>query len=685
MTATAHTALYRFSFLGSDNKTVGPNKVPYSPVVLVDVQDLMFRRNGGKVNVSADQARMTGQGTFSPSFGEGSYTAYFCADVHGAKVRRAGTFQAMMASEEPTSLDSESKDELKKMAYGGSAGAWMQLERPQQNDAIYARVAVSFKSVEQACHTAEAEVADWDLGKVEADARAAWAGKMSAVQVDPEGMGDDLLRTFWSGLYRTMLSPQNWTGENPLWHSDEPYFDSMYCIWDSFRAQNPLLTLVDPPAQTDIVRAMIDIYKHEGKLPDCRMSLCQGFTQGGSNADVVLADAFIKRLSDDIDWDTAYKAVVSDAEGKTPPILETSSTQSEINLEEPTNWGVHGRGNLVAWHELGYIPMDDSDHNGTGPMSRSVSRGLEYAYDDYCIGLMARGLGHTADADKYHARSGNWRNYWNATQADSFIIDDGHTLDVVQSAFSGFMQPRRHDGSFGRQSTRTCSPLQEPDQCYYSTALHTYEGSPWLYSFYVPQDMAALITFTGGRAAFASRLHYFHTSGLADIGDEQGFLPVFQFHYAGRPALSGHWARRYILERFNATVDGLPGNDDSAMGAFAAFVMMGFFPVAGQDVYLLTPPFFREVRVRAALSTPEVPLWAVVRVKNFDAGYMKERYVETATLDDKPYTKNWIGHDFFRSGGVLEYTLAETEGKWGTADVDLPPSDPYVKPVHSLL
>ncbi len=118
------------------------------------------------------------------------------------------------------------------------------------------------------------------------------------------------------------------------------------------------------------------------------MSFCKGYTQGGSNADVVIADAFIKNLTDGVDWAAAYEAVVSDAE------------------VEPESWGVEGRGNLDSYHRLGFIPWNDVDRNGSGPASRTVSRQVEYAYDDFCIAQMARGLGHEADARKYHGRGG---------------------------------------------------------------------------------------------------------------------------------------------------------------------------------------------------------------------------------------------------------------------------------------
>ncbi|KAK3316399.1 glycosyl hydrolase family 92-domain-containing protein [Apodospora peruviana] len=665
MTATQHAALYRFSFPGSDtvkvmadedvpkNKPASATEVPYSPLVVLDLVDLANSRSVGGIQVYENTGRIIGEGQYAPSFGAGKYQAFFCADFRGAKIRKTGTFVANKAVEEPKFMDSVGTG-----AYipTGSAGAWIQFERPP-TDSFLARVGVSFMSVDKACENAENEIPDFEFERVEEDARQAWAEKLSVIQVDPAGVSEELQTTFWSGLYRTLLSPQNYTGENPLWNSSEPYFDSFYCIWDSFRAQHPLLSIIDPPAQTEMVRALLDIYRFEGKLPDCRMSFCKGYTQGGSNADVVIADAFIKGLTDGINWTTAYEAVVSDAE------------------VEPKNWGLEGRGNLVSWHQLGYIPWNDVDNNGTGPASRTVSRGVEYAYDDFCISLLAAGLDLPGDAAKYSRRGGNWVNYWNPDQSDLFR--DGDSGEVIQSGFRGFMQPRQPNGTFRYQNTRTCSPIQNQHQCYYDTGLDTYEGSPWLYSFFVPQDMQTLVHLMGGDDRFVERLTFFHESGIAYMGNEQAFLPVFQFHYAGRPGLSSYWSHRYIPSQFNATVNGIPGNDDCAMGAFSAFVMMGFFPVAGQDVYLLTPPFFREVKLKAR---QEGNKWAVIRVRNFDpvsngVGGDGRIYIQRAWLNGRPYTKSWITHAFFVKGGVLEYEVGEKEGReWGTAETDRPPS-----------
>lgn len=182
--------------------------------------------------------------------------------------------------------------------------------------------------------------------------------------------------------------------------------------------------------------------------------------------------------------------------------------------------------------------------------------------------------------------------------------------------------------------------------------------------------MASLIATLGGPSAFVNRLDYLHESGLLYIGDEQGFLPVFQYHYAGRPAKSAERAHFYIPSQFNDTLVGIAGNDDSgAMGSFIALTMMGLFPNPGQDVYLIIPPFFEEVNVTNKVTGKT----ACIRNINFDASY-NDIYVQSATLNGQEYTKNWISHSFFLDGGVLELTLGANESSWGTGVQDLPPS-----------
>jgi putative alpha-1,2-mannosidase len=182
--------------------------------------------------------------------------------------------------------------------------------------------------------------------------------------------------------------------------------------------------------------------------------------------------------------------------------------------------------------------------------------------------------------------------------------------------------------------------------------------------------MASLVTTLGGPDQFVKRLDFFHESGLNYIGDEQAFLTVYQYHYAGRPGRSSYRAHTYVPTLFNDTLVGIPGNDDSgAMGSFVAFTMMGIFPNPGQNVYFIIPPFFPSVSIRSG----QTGQTATIRNLNFDAGY-ENIYIQSATLNGVVYTKNWIDHSFFLDGGVLELTLGSHESTWGQGGDDLPPS-----------
>ncbi|OOQ87272.1 alpha-1,2-mannosidase, putative subfamily [Penicillium brasilianum] len=630
MTTTNRSALYRFTFDEASSESL-------SPVVLVDLIDLPQSRSKGTADVDSSTGRQTGNGTFNPSFGIGSYKLHYCVDFKGAELRDTGVWTKNQANitRKTISLGADSATL--------SGGTFVRFHSPKDNT-ILARVGVSFMNVKQACANAEREQPDFDFDGTRAAAETAWKKKMDVVSVDAEGVSKDLQTIFWSGSYRSLISPQDYTGENPLWESDEPYYDSYYCIWDSYRSIHPLLTLVDPLSQSLMMRSLLDIYRHEGYLPDCRMSLCKGYTQGGSNADVLMADAYLKKV-EGIDWDTAYEAVVKDAE------------------VEPANWDVEGRGGLQSWKSLGYIPTDDYDPYGAGTHTRSISRTVEYAYNDFCIAEMAKGMGKQADYEKYTTRSGNWAHMFKADQKSS--------INGADTNFTGFLQPRYTNGTWGYQDPIFCSPLLHFTSCYLNPDGHeTYEGSSWLYTFYAPHDMGALIKTLGGPEQFISRLEFLHESGLLYVGDEQAFLTVFQFHYGGRPALSAKYSHFYIPSQFNTTTAGIAGNDDSgAMGSFVMLSMMGLWPVPGQDVYLITPPYFKEV----SIENPVTGKTATIRNVNFDPSYTSI-CIQSAKLDGKTWTKNWLTHDFFTEGGVLELELGSTESQWGTKTEDLPPS-----------
>jgi putative alpha-1,2-mannosidase len=210
-------------------------------------------------------------------------------------------------------------------------------------------------------------------------------------------------------------------------------------------------------AQIEMVNSLLDIYKHEGWLPDCHMSLCNGWTQGGSNADVVLVDAYVKNLTsptNKIDWNLALEAIVNDAEN------------------EPLEWSFQGRGGLTSWKTLHYIPYLDFDPVGFGTNSRSISRTLEYAYNDFCLATLAAGLGKHDLYDKYIARSTNWRNLWKGEQRSMINGSD--------TGFGGFFQPRYMNGTWGFQDPIACSSLAGFCSLT-SNPSETFEASIWQY------------------------------------------------------------------------------------------------------------------------------------------------------------------------------------------------------------
>ncbi|OSS44863.1 hypothetical protein B5807_10621 [Epicoccum nigrum] len=638
MAVSEHSALFRFNFSAALSAN-GSAK----PLISLDLTDLWKSRQNASISVEAtdgsDSGRMKGNGTFLPSFGAGSYQAYFCLDVAGGTVEDSGVWVNDRARSNPKQLFVTRGFNL----FYLQAGGYLRF-CDLSDGTLTVRMGLSFVSTNQACQNAEAEIPgpEFDFDSLVDRAEDAWHAKLAPISIEMGDVNDSFQTNFWSAVYRTMISPQNYTGENPHWQSSEPYFDSFYCIWDMWRVQLPFLTILDPKMVSNMVRSLLDTYKHRGWLPDCMMSTCKGWTQGGSDADNVIVDAYVKNLTG-IDWDLAYEAILNDAEN------------------EPLEWSVEGRGGLTSWKNLHYIPYLDFDPVGFGTNSRSISRTLEHSYNDFNLATLARGLAKNTTTT-YLSRATNWQNLFKADQ-NSFI-------NSTNTTFAGFFQPKYLNGTWGYQDPIACSPLA--GWCSLtSNPSETFESSVWEYMFFVPHDVSKLIELLGGDETFVRRLETFHTSGLADPGNEPVFLTVYVAHYAGRPGLSAKRVHQYIPSRFNTSYAGLPGNDDSgAMASFTLFGMLGLFPNPGQNVYFITPPFFPSISVTNPLNN----VTATVRVtKGFDTEY-RNLYIQRATLDGKEYTRNWIGHEFFANGGVLELEVGSEESRWGTDAKDRPPS-----------
>jgi putative alpha-1,2-mannosidase len=218
MTVSNHSALYRFTFTNNTTDAL-------SPLIFVDLTDLPQSQSNGTASVDPASGRLAGNGTFNPSFGTGNYDLHSCVDFKGAPVHDTGVFKDNRAGTVPKAVFMASDGINNNQDL--SAGAFTRFQAPP-NNTILARVGVSFINVDKACSNAQHEIPTFDFSATRSAAEDAWRDKLSVVSISAGGVSEDLQKVFWSGLYRTLISPQDYTGENPLWNSAEPYYDSYY-------------------------------------------------------------------------------------------------------------------------------------------------------------------------------------------------------------------------------------------------------------------------------------------------------------------------------------------------------------------------------------------------------------------------------------------------------------------------
>ena len=402
--------------------------------------------------------------------------------------------------------------------------------------------------------------------------RETWNGKLRKIEIAGT---EKQKRMFYTGIYHTMLMPVDKSGENPHF-SDTPYYDDYYAIWDTYRTSMPLLTLIDEDKQRDMIHSLLNIYKHDGYMPDARSGNWNGRTQGGSNAEIVIADAFAKGMKG-IDYELALKTMIKDAE--VPP-TDHDGYLGSVPDEK------HGRGGLKEYNTLGYIPYG---------IDRAGNRTVEYSYDDWCIAQVAKGLGHQDLYQKYLKRSGNWRNLWRG--------------DYEWQGMRGFIMPRDADGrwldSVPWGKSKVYHPLipYRPDTKvapwylpWWSTFF--YEALSAEYSLSIPHDVPGLVELCGGKEVFIKRLHTFFANKHYNVANEPSFMTPYLYHWVDRPDLSVVRIRQIVNDNYDDTPLGLPGNDDSgAMSSWLVFNMMGLYPVAGQNLYLVGSPLIPEYTI----------------------------------------------------------------------------------------
>lgn len=509
-------------------------------------------------------------------------------------------------------------------------GAWFTFNT-KSHSAVNVKVGISYMGCNKAKDNIS-ELPSWNIEDAHKNAVTAWNKILS--KIDVQTSDKDVKKIFYSSVYRIFMQPTDCAGENPMWKSSEPYYDDYHAIWDTFRATHPFINLLEPARGAQMVQSLINIYEHDKYMPDARSSNWSGRTQGGSNCDMVVADAYAKGLKG-IDYEGALKAMLKDA--TVPPGDDERQ---------------YGRGGLCDYNRMGYVSTD---------YERGCSRTFEYSANDYAIATVAKGLGDMDIYHKYVKKACSWENLWNP--------------DIESFGFNGFAWPKNSDGTW----------LKDPDFTVFSSGSFShpfYETFSWELSFYVPHDMRRLIEKMGGKEQFTKRLDTYFTEkfpgkrdelliytkmvGLCQISNEPCFLTPSLYAYVGQPYKTAKIVRGIMSSQYTTARDGVPGNDDSgSMGAWYAFHCLGFYPNAGQDVYLISSPVFEKV----SLSLEDGKKMVII-AKNANR---KNIYVQSCKLNGKSLDRCWLRHSEIANGGELEFVMGPEPSDWSVSG-ELPPS-----------
>jgi|GEM_PF-153176 alpha-1,2-mannosidase, putative len=613
ITATRRASYYKFSYPADSLKSLlvdagfflGEGPTPDAR----EAQQFV----GSEIHIVSDK-EVEGYSRIRGGWNNGrAYTVYFHAETDRSFVK-ALTWKGDSISSLETQYDS-----------GQKTGALLRFA--DGDTVVQLKVGISFISQQKARQNCVDEIPQWSFDKVRTDLVYEWEKLFHKIEISAD-TPDKYKHMFYTALYHTMLMPSDRTGENPLWTDTEPYYDDFYAIWDTYRSSFPLITLIDPQRQTDIVRSLINIYRRDGYMPDARSGNCNGRTQGGSNAEVVIADAYVKHLNG-IDYDLALEAMLKDA--TVPP---------------GGNEETEGRGGLIPYLQLGYIPYG---------IPRAGNRTVEYSYCDYAIAQVAKGLGHGDLYSYYMKQSENWKNLWRT--------------DYEHDGVKGFVMPRAVDGRWLDDVPFGKSKLQNPTFRYtpvtfegpwYAPWWNTffYEGTSWEYSLSIPHDVPALIEKCGGVASFEYRLDRFFDKKYFNVNNEPSFLTPCLYHWIGKPWRSSDRIREIIRRNYNDGSIGLPGNDDSgAMSSWLVFHMIGLYPNAGQDYYLINTPLVKETVFK-----PGINVEFKVTMEGFSD---KNKYIQQAVLNGKFYPYSAIRHKDIANGGQLVLKMGSKPGNWG--------------------
>lgn len=484
--------------------------------------------------------------------------------------------------------------------------------KTKQNEEILVTTALSGTSMEAAARNLEAEAPKDDFDFYMKQAQENWTKELAKIEVTSDNA--DKKTIFYTAMYHAMLAPTiysdvdgSYFGPDGQVHQAEGWTNySTFSLWDTYRASHPLFTYLQPERVSDMIQCFLHFYEQNGALPLWNLYGWETDMMIGYHAVPVIVDAYLKGIGD-FDPVKALEACVTTA-----------------NRDDYRSIGFY--------KEKGYVA---SDHENW-----SMSKTMEYAYDDYCIARMAEAMGEKEIADEFYRRSQNYRNVFNPE--------------------TSFMQPRDSKGNF--------IPNYDPEAYIEDIC----ESNGWQYYWSVAHDIDGLIELTGGEARFAERLDSMFTYETADKsklpifstgmigqyahGNEPGHHVIYLYNRVKQPWKTQQYAAQVMHTLYKNTPDGICGNEDCGqMSSWYVFSAMGFYPVdpiSGQ--YEIGSPIFPEVKMYLANGKT-----FVVRAENVSD---ENIYIQSVTVNGQPYNKSYITHEMIMQGDTIHFVMGNKPG-----------------------
>lgn len=491
----------------------------------------------------------------------------------------------------------------------------------KQGEDILIKVGISGVSADGAAANRDAEIPGWDFEKVRTDAKSEWNKELGKIIV--EGGTNDQRTIFYSALYHCMLVPNlytdvdgNYRGKDFKIHKAEGFDNyTVFSLWDTYRAEHPLLTIIDQKRTNDFINTFLVQYEYGGLLPVWELSANETYCMIGYHSVPVIADAYVKGIRG-YDVQKALTAMKHSA---------------DTNL-----FG------LVSYRNLGYVSQD-KEHE-------SVSKTLEYGYDDWCIAQVAKDAGNAEDFKTFIRRAQSYKNVFDPS--------------------TGFMRAKTNGEWY-----YPFNPIEVNG--------NYTEADAWQYNFYVPQDIRGHSNLLGGKSEYEKKLDELFTtdskmSGM-DLTDITGMIG--QYAHGNEPShhmaylydyINAPWKTQALVHKIQADFhkndpDGLIGNEDCGqMSAWYVMSAMGFYSVCpGQLNYAIGTPVFDKVTIKL-----ENGKQFVIKAENVSAS---NYYIQSAKLNDKYYTKCYLNHSDIMNGGEIVFNMGSAENKsWGSAELDVP-------------